>query len=335
MNEIQEGGDQAPLKKKMTIPEIFALVFFSDVLLTVLVVFVLLINYLSPPVNAPLPKQVVYSSDMTVYDLATTLEKNKLIQSAFVFEWYVRLSKQDRRLTTGTYHFTEPENMRTIVQRIVEHSTGQTSIRITIPEGLTRKQMAAIYTSKLPNFDEGDFLSKTESLEGYLFPDTYMFDETATATDVIQKMSEVFTARTQSIFAWKTEEEIHRIITMASILEEEGKTLEDRKVIAGILERRIRIGMRLQVDATFLYINGKNTYDLTSADLEIDSPYNTYKHSGLPPGPISSPGLSSIQAALNPDDRGYLYYLTDKSGNFYYAKTHEVHVENKRKYLHL
>lgn len=322
-------------KKKMTIAQIIAVVFFSDVLLAVVVCLVLLINYFSPPVNSRFPVKVVYTDEQSVRLLADTLENQGVIRSALVFEGYVRLTGVDRSLKTGVYHFTQAENLQTVVRRITSHDTGSTGIRITIPEGFTREQMSSLFASKLNSFDSKEFLSLTQTKEGYLFPDTYMFDIDATAKDVIDKMTETFDIRTKDLFASKTDTEIHEILTMASILEEEGKALEDKRIIAGILERRMKIGMRLQVDATFLYINGKNTYELSTEDLKVDSPYNTYKYAGLPPGPISSPGLVSIQAALTPDDRGYLYYLTDKKGNFYYAKTHDVHVENKRKYMHL
>lgn len=337
MNDTHDSSPQDVVepKKKMTITQIIAVVFFSDILLAIVVSLVLLINYFSPPANTRFPVKVTYTDEQSVRLLADTLENEGVIRSALVFEGYVRLTGVDRSLKTGVYHFTEAQNLETVVRRIASHDTGNTGIRITIPEGFTREQMSYLFASKLEAFDPKEFLLLSQKKEGYLFPDTYMFDIDATAKDVIDKMTETFDIKTKELFASKTDTEIHQTLTMASILEEEGKALEDKRIIAGILERRMKIGMRLQVDATFLYINGKTTYELTSEDLKVDSPYNTYKHAGLPPGPISSPGLVSIQAALTPVDMGYLYYLTDKKGNFYYAKTHDVHVENKRKYMHL
>ena len=117
---------------------------------------------------------------------------------------------------------------------------------------------------------------------------------------------------------------------MASILEKEARKLETRKVIAGILWKRIEIGMPLQVDAVFGYIHATSTYSPTFEDLEVDSPYNTYTNRGLPPGPIGNPGLESIRAALEPTKTPYLYYLTGKDGFMYYAKTFDQHVANRR-----
>ena len=120
---------------------------------------------------------------------------------------------------------------------------------------------------------------------------------------------------------------------MASILENEARLYESRQIVAGILWKRISLKIALQVDAAFKYINGKTTEDLTLDDLKINSPYNTYNRLGLPPTPISNPGLLAIKAAVNPIKTQYLYFLSDKSGNMNYAITLEEHAENKWKYL--
>jgi len=120
---------------------------------------------------------------------------------------------------------------------------------------------------------------------------------------------------------------------MASLLEEEAPGHKDRRIIAGILWKRIKKGMPLQVDAAFSRVNGKNTYELTTKDLIDDSPFNTYTNKGLPPAPITNPGLSSIKAALNPIESTYWYYLSDRSGNFYYSATLEEHQRKKERYV--
>jgi len=120
---------------------------------------------------------------------------------------------------------------------------------------------------------------------------------------------------------------------MASLVEKEARTLENKKLVAGVLWNRIKLHMPLQVDAVFGYINDRDTYAPSFADLTVDSLYNTYTHQGLPPGPIDNPGLDSIEAALYPATSTYLYYLTDKNGVMHYAKTFEEHKKNKEKYL--
>jgi len=122
------------------------------------------------------------------------------------------------------------------------------------------------------------------------------------------------------------------IITMASILEGEAKTTADREIVAGILWKRLTLGMPLQVDSTFMYINGKNTYQLSAADLKIDSPYNTYIYTGLPPTPIDNPGLDSITSAITPTTTNYLYFFSGRDGTMHYAVTYADHLKNIAKY---
>jgi UPF0755 protein len=130
-----------------------------------------------------------------------------------------------------------------------------------------------------------------------------------------------------------TSKKLDEIITMASIIEGEAVKDEDRRLITDILWRRIEIGMPLQVDTTFMYINGKSSSELTKADLKINSPYNTYVNKGLPPGPISNPGIEAINAVIFPTANKYLYYLSDKNGDMHYAETFAEHIRNKEKYL--
>jgi UPF0755 protein len=127
---------------------------------------------------------------------------------------------------------------------------------------------------------------------------------------------------------------VNDVVRMASILEEEARTTTSRRIIAGILWKRISIGMALQVDAAFQYVNGKrDSADLTLDDLKIDSPYNTYVYRGFPPTAITNPGLDSLFSAVTPIKTSYLYYLSDKKGEMHYARTFEEHVANKNKYL--
>jgi UPF0755 protein len=147
-------------------------------------------------------------------------------------------------------------------------------------------------------------------------------------------MNKVFLQKIETISGLATStHSLKDSIIMASILENEARTTESRKIIAGILWKRLYLGMPLQVDSTFSYINGKNTYDLTLDDLKINSPYNTYLYKGLPPGPISNPGLDAINDAIYPTKTPYLYFLSSKSGDMYYAKTFEEHKRNKELYL--
>lgn len=131
----------------------------------------------------------------------------------------------------------------------------------------------------------------------------------------------------------KSGHSLDEILTMASILEKEANKTADRKKIAGVLWHRIDIGMPLQTDATFPYYLGRNTFEVTRTDLQTDHPYNTYTNKGLPPGPIGNPGLDSILAAAQPTKSNYIFFLSDRQGNFHYSVTYEGHLANKRRYL--
>lgn len=197
-------------------------------------------------------------------------------------------------------------------------------IKITIPEGYTAQDIAEKF-SEFQNFNKNNFLELAQEKEGYLFPDTYMFYSTDTEIAIIKKMADNFLQK-----AGKVRPEI---VIMASILEKEANNLKDRKIISGILWKRMEEDMRLQVDATLNYINGKTSAQMTQSDLATSSPYNTYVRYGLPPTPICNPGLDSIQAALEPTETEYWYYLSDSSGKMHYSKTFEEHKANKAVYL--
>jgi UPF0755 protein len=187
------------------------------------------------------------------------------------------------------------------------------SISVTIPEGFNVNQIVDVFGPKLANFNKIKFLAETKGLEGYLFPDTYFFLTNANDTDVIKSMSDNFNKKIipllpKIISSGKTEKEI---IIMSSIIEREAEGNIDRGVIAGILWKRISIGMPLQVDVA----------------------PETYRTKGLPESPIGNPGLLSIESAINPQNSSYLYYLHDKNGNIHYAKTFAEHNKNIKKYL--
>lgn len=289
----------------------------------------------SAPSEFPINEPVSIPKGASLDDIADSLKKRGIIRSSTLFKLITRVTRNERDLVAGEYYFDRPYSLVGIFSRIAKGALGTATVKVTIPEGSNVFDVADILQGKLNNFNTVLFLRLARSREGFLFPDTYFISQSATPAEVIGLMERTFEKRVMSAeqAIRQSGKSLKEIVIMASILEEEARTTESRRTIAGILWKRLSIGMPLQVDAAFLYINGKNTYQLTVDDLAIDSPYNTYKYAGLPPGPITNPGLDSIIAAATPVKSKYLYYLSDRKGAIYYAATFEEHKVNKEKYL--
>jgi UPF0755 protein len=257
--------------------------------------------------------------------IGNKLQKEGLIKNSLTFKIYTQVTGAAGKIQAGEYRLTPSMSLPEIVNQL---KRGPVEIWVTIPEGLRREEIASRFANSLgkeESFEE-EFLAFSEGEEGYLFPDTYLFPKTASASAVVSKLIRTFDAKTSEMNLTRDQ------VILASLIERETKTAEERPIVAGILVNRLGIGMALQVDATIQYAKG-NWEPIISTDKNINSPYNTYKFAGLPPGPIASPGLSSLQAAANPADTDYFYYLHDSKGKIYYARTLAEHNENIRKYL--
>jgi UPF0755 protein len=279
--------------------------------------------------------RIVVQEGMSLGEVSFLLQDNNLIRSRVAFEFCAITLGVDKKIMAGEYLFKEAIGSCSLASRIVGGVFGIPSIRVTIPEGLSNKEASLILAKALPHFVADDFIKSSQAQEGYLFPDTYFFPEGATATDVATRMKVNFDKKIKPLTSDidKSGHLVREIVTMASLLEKEVANDEDRAIVSGILWKRIGQGMPLQVDATFMYLLGKKSSELTQADLQIKSAYNTYRNKGLPAGPIDNPGLSSLQAAVHPKESPYLYYLADASGVTHYAKTFNEHKANKVKYL--
>jgi UPF0755 protein len=278
-------------------------------------------------------KTILKGSDLK--SISKDLKESDYIKSATLFQSLSILFGGEKRVIAGDYLFTKKENVFKVVMRIINGDFGMEEVKVTIPEGLSNTEVADILSNKIINFDKTSFLYSVKNIEGYLFPDTYFFPPTAKNEDITLRMENNFKSKLKQFEndIEKSGKSTKDIITMASILEGEAKDKESRQIVSGILWQRIKKNIPLQVDATFKYINGKGTKDLTLDDLKIKSPYNTYVNLGLPPGPINNPGEEAIFASLNPIKTDYLYFLTGKDGKMYYAKTFDEHKKNKEKYL--
>ena len=292
------------------------------------------VQYIQPPEDFPIDR-LVSVPEGTLSEVARTLEENGVIRSAAAFKFFVVAFGHERSARAGDYIFKEPRDVIRVARSISRGAFGLEPERIRIPEGATTREMTIIFRSRLERFNEINFLPQAQAMEGYLFPDTYFFLPNATEDTVLQAMRQNFDQRIVEIMPdiEASGRTLDDIITMASIIEREARISKDRRMISGVLWNRIARGMLLQVDAAFLYTLGKSTFQLTLKDLASDNPYNTYKYKGLPPGPIGSPSMDSILAALHPTKNNYLFYLADNSGVTHYSKTYQEHLQKKRMYL--
>jgi UPF0755 protein len=291
---------------------------------------------IAPPQEFPTGKLVTVEEGATTAEIAQVLKEQGVVQQGISFRAAVMLLGRERGVRAGDYLFKEPKDVITVARAITTGAYGLEPIRIRIPEGATTKSMAKLYASQLQRFDAEDFLKKAQPQEGFLFPDTYFFLPNADEDIVIDAMRQNFDSHMEELVGdiSKFGKPLNEVVIMASILEKEAHNYKDRQMIAGVLWRRLRIDMALQVDAAFLYSLGYTTFDLTKADLaNKEDPYNTYANKGLPPGAIGSPSLSSLRAAVNPIDQGYLFYLADNNHVTYYSKTYEEHLRLKARYL--
>lgn len=291
---------------------------------------------IAPPREFPTGKLVSVKEGATTAEVAEQLKTQGVVQQDISFRVAVVLLGRDRGVRAGDYLFKEPKDVIAVARAITTGAYGLEPIKIRIPEGATTKTMAKLYASQLERFDAESFIKKAQPQEGYLFPDTYFFLPNATEDTVIEAMRQNFDTQIETILSdvIKSGIPLNEIVIMASILEKEAHNYQDRQMIAGVLWRRMKIGMALQVDAAFLYSLGYTTFDLTKADLaNKDDPYNTYANKGLPPGAIGSPSLSSLRAAVTPIDKGYLFYLADSNHVTHYSKTYEEHLRLKARYL--
>lgn len=290
--------------------------------------------------------------------VANALQQAQLIPSASAWVLYAVLQGQRSGVLAGTYVLGHDQSGKQLLRTLTTSQEKSNEVTVKIREGLISNDVAALldqagvissanflaavsaHDSRLvvPNKTYGFLADKPASanLEGYLFPDTYRFFKKSTAAEVLQKFLDNFEARVGPDLR-QTAADHHRTlyqeIIMGSILEAELKSDADRAMAADIFWRRANAGMGLNADTTILYALGVKNKTLTNADLQVDSPYNTYTHQGLPPGPIDNPGLSAIRAAINPTPNDSWYYLTATDGQTVFAKTLAEQNQNKLKYL--
>jgi UPF0755 protein len=279
---------------------------------------------------------------MRAKKVAELLEQKGLIRSSFLFSGWLKVAGEGSRFQAGVYELTPGMTRDQIVAKLNKGDIiAASTIRFTIPEGFTVQQIAArlsetgavnknkfleaaghtaqatgsLWTKNIPADNSLKF-----PLEGYLFPETYEMKRESTAADIVNRMlAELDHKLDQLPDDWQiTMEErgltVHQLLTIASLVEREVVVEEERPIVSSVIQNRLKKKMPLQIDATIQYLLDKQKELLLEPDLKVESPYNTYLHAGLPPGPIASPSLKSIEAALYPEATDYLYYVTKKDG---------------------
>ncbi len=268
----------------------------------------------------------------SVFEIGANLEKQGLIQNRFFFNFYILISGSQKKLKAGDYILKSSMPISKIAQKIISGDIEKQEI--TIIEGWNLRDIGWYFENK--GMFQAEELYEMTELEGYLFPDTYQINREANLEEIIKKMTDNFNKKLTPELREDIQKQgktVSEIVIIASLLEKEVQTLEDKKIVAGILLNRLQIEMPLQIDATITYITKKQTINISKKDTQIDSPYNTYKYKGLPLGPICNPGIESIKAAIYPHLNSYWYYLSTPEGETIFSKTLEEHNIAKAKYL--
>lgn len=290
---------------------------------------------ITPPEAFPLKTELVIPEGATTVAITDLLFEQGYIRSPFAMYLLLVLFYEPRDLKASTYIFSSPLSMVQLAERLLIGDYGNDLVRFVHYEGESRRHIAKRASEILDSFDAEEFMKLTEGQEGKLFPDTYLLPRVYTAKELADLLyttyeSRILPLRPAIIDSALTEDEV---IILASILEREANSPESKKIVSGILLRRLSIDMPLQVDASVEYVLDKPLNELTPADLKEDSPYNTYLNKGLPPTPIGNPGLTAIQAVLEPTSSTYLFYITGNDGKFYYSNTYAAHKRNVDLYL--
>lgn len=308
------------------------------------------LSFLARPYGNPggEPVLVVIPAGVTANEVAELLEQRGLVARGWAFSWFLRLSGAERRIKAGEYAFTPPLAPADIARKL---SRGEMNlVAVTIPEGLTVDETAAaIAAGGLSDLESlrrafrdpapiADLDPLARDLEGYLYPETYRFVRGVEAGRIARTLVGAFRSRFAQPEAGTIAacgRPLRELVTIASLVEKETAVGEERGLIAGVITQRLSIGMLLQIDPTIIYarkLAGTWDGDIRRRDLSWDHPYNTYTRRGLPPGPIASPGLDALRAALAPVRSGALYYVARGDGRHVFSRTLREHSAAVRAY---
>ena len=292
------------------------------------------------------PDRIVYvkiTPGMNAKEIGALLEAKKVIANSNRFWLLAKFRGYESSFLAGRYKFHEGVGTEAALNKL--KSGEMDEIKIVVPEGFTVKDIAKrlenegiargdVFLKKAKDFRPYDYIEKKDDVdfaaEGFLFPATYKFDSDVTEDEILSAMAKTFDHRLTKAMRYRAKEmnlSIYELITMASLIEKEAKFKEDQPIIAQVFYKRLSLNMPLQSDATLQYLMDAPKEDVSLSDTKLESPYNTYQNSGLPPGPVANPGEDAINAALYPADTDYLYFVADRDGHNHYTYNYSDHLD--------
>ena len=301
----------------------------TSIIFIIFIVFILLIVFQVTKEDKVV--EVFIPKGSSPHKIAKILKDSDVISSQKLFMSLIKFYGYSTKLQAGLYDFNKKDSLNTIIEKIKKGESK--NIKVTIPEGFNIKQIAKVLAeNKICDEEKFIGLAAEQNMEGFLFPNTYFLLPQMTEQEVIKVMNDEF----NRYWTKEREERLKQIdkpkrdvIILASIVEKEAIADRERPIIAGIFLNRLAKGMRLESCSTVLYAMGINKERLSFEDLKFDSPYNTYRHKGLPPGPICNPGAKAIDAVLYPEATDSLYFVSKGNGTHYFSSTFEQHIKNK------
>ena len=300
-------------------------------------------NSSTAPSNDETVQDFLITKGSSAEKIANDLKDQGLIKNPLAFKFYVQLTGKAKKIPPGEFRIASNLNLEDVIDVLLK---GPVEIWVTIPEGLRREEIVERFVENLnlvgieASEFRSNFLIQTQGLEGFLYPDTYLFPLDVSAEKVVMKLQSTFDLKFDSEMKndlVKTGLNLNEAVTLASIIERETLTADERPIVAGIYFNRLNNDWPLQADATVQYALGASSNwwpkNLTRVDLEINSPYNTYKYMGLPDAPIANPGIVSLKSVVYSEDTDYMYYIHDPEGQIHYAETLSQHNANVARYL--
>ncbi len=311
--------------------------FGGIIAMSITIALVVLVLFWPQP-NPSYVSKVSVITGSTLGEISKQLYEKKIISNEQMFRWAVQIMGKEKEIPVGTFQLVDTQSNYDIIKQLVYGSPELIKVRLL--EGWSVKQIAA-YLNDVMGFEPDEILNiskdyrflkkhniKASTIEGYLFPDTYLFFNGDTPTSVLDNVVSEYKKFWRDVFRDRARElnmTEHEVVTLASIIEGEAIYDKERPTISGVYHNRLNRGMRLQADPTIQYIIEDGPRRLLNRDLRIDSPYNTYKHKGLPPGPINSPGAQSLKAALYPEENEYLFFVARGDGYHTFTTNEKDH----------